>query len=35
LTWAGVTAGGVVLTQLVLWIVKVVAHLATGGHGIS
>ena len=35
LTWAGVTAGGVVLTQLVLWIVKVVAHLATGRHGIS
>jgi len=34
LTWAGVTAGGVVLTQVVLWIVKFVAHLA-GAHEIG
>lgn len=35
LSWAGVTAGGVVLTQLVLWIVKVVAHMVGGGHDIG
>ena len=32
LSWAGITAGGVVLTQLVLWIVKVIAHMAGGNN---
>lgn len=35
LSWAGVTAGGVVLTQLVLWIVKIVAHMVAGGHDLG
>jgi len=34
LTWAGGIAGGVVLTQVVLWIVKVVGHMA-GGHNLG